>query len=265
MTAADEVTHGPPARRRRRRWPWVLLVTLVVLAVGAVVAAELVARSIVPERVRETAATQLGLPEDHPLDVEVGGLMLPQLLAGSLDDVSIAGSDVPLPGEAGIAVDARVHLTGVPVREGVSGGAGTAELRLGADDLQGLVAGAELPEGLEDPQVALAEPDAVLTSSASLLGATIPIELSVAPGAADGQLTLEPTGARIGGAELSLEQLGAMIGVEPGPFPVCLADRIPSGLTLTAVAVEGDQLVADLDVAEGTLTDPALLEPGTCG
>ncbi|WP_460789805.1 LmeA family phospholipid-binding protein [Microbacterium lacusdiani] len=267
MTASAHASPAPAPRRRRRRWPWVLAATLVLLAVAAVVVAEGVARSIVPERVRETVVAQLGLPEDQPLDVTVGGvLVLPQLIAGRLDELRVAGADVPLPGEAaaGLTVDADVRLTGVPLREGVQGGPGTAELRLGADDLQLLLADARLPDTLADSTVTLAEPDAVLTSEVSILGASIPIELSLAPGAADGDLTLEPTGARIGGAQLSLEQLAAMAGIELGPVPVCLADRLPSGLALTAVAVEGDALVADLDVAAGMMTDPALLEPGTC-
>jgi hypothetical protein len=263
---AASAGEAPPAPRRRRRWPWILLVVSIALAVAAAVVAEIVARQVVPQRVRETVIGELGLPPDQPLDVAVGGgLVLPQLIAGRLSDVRVASSDVPLPSGAGLVVDADVHLTGVPLREGVDGGPGTAELSLDAADLEGLLARAVLPDALAGASVALAEPDVVLSSRVPILGASIPIELSLAPGAAEGDLTFEPTGASVGGAALSLDQLAAMAGIETGPVPVCLADRIPSGLTLADLAVEGDALVATMDVDPAMMTDPSLLEPGRCG
>lgn len=264
MTASAPA-FSAPARRRRRRWPWILLVVLVLLVVAAAVVAELVARQVVPQRVRETVVTELGLPRDQPLDVAVGGLMLPQLIGGRLDDLRVSGSDVPLPSGEGLAVDADVHLTGVPLREGVAGGPGTAELRMDAADLEGLMSQAVLPDALAGATVALAEPDVVLSNRIPVLGASIPVEVALRPGASDGDLTFEPSGASVAGVDLSLDQLAAMAGIETGPVPVCLADRIPSGLTLTDVAVEGDALVARLDVAADMMTDESLLEPGTCG
>ena len=47
-------------------------------------------------------------------------------------------------------------------------------------------------------------------------------------------------------------------------WDVCVAQYLPAGVTLTAVAVEGDQLVADFDVDGAIATDPALRENGTC-
>lgn len=265
MTDSSSATSARKPARRRRRWPWVVLVALILLTVSAVVVAEAVARAILPERVRATVVTALGLPADQPLDVAVGGLVLPQLIAGHLDELRVSGADVPLPGDAaGVTVDADLHLTGVPLRDGVDGGPGTARLSFEADDVQALLAGAQLPAALRDPRIALAEPHAVLSGSVSLLGASIPIELSLAPGAVGGDLTLEPAGARVGGTDLSVEQLAAMAGVELAPVPVCLADRLPAGLTLSEVAVEGDELVADLRIAAGMMTDTSLLEPGTC-
>ncbi|MBY0690027.1 DUF2993 domain-containing protein [Microbacterium marinilacus] len=269
MTSATAPIPVTTPARRRRRWPWIVLAAVVVLLIAAVVVAEAVARAIVPDRVRETVTTELGLPEDHPMDVAVGGgLVLPQLIGGRLDDLRISSQDVPLPagsGVSGLTVDADVHLTGVPLRDGVSGGPGTAEIRIEADDLESLLATAVLPSALADATIELAAPDVVLSSRISLLGASIPIELSLAPGAADGDLTLEPTGAAVGGADLSLDQLAAMAGIEVGPVPVCLADRLPAGLALTDVAVEDGALVARLDIAAEMLTDDALLDPGTCG
>jgi len=247
-------------RTKRPRWPWVLIGAVVVMVVLAVVA-ELVARSLVTGIVRDKVVTSLGLPADQPLDVAVGGLVVPQLLGGSLDDLRISGSDVPF---GDLAVDADVRMTGVPIRDGVDGGPGTASLRLDAADLEALLAGADVPPVLAEATIALDEPDVRLAKEFPILGATVPIEVALTPGAADGDLTLKPNGAQVGGVALSLDQLAAMVGTEVVAFPVCFADSVPAGLTLTGVVVDGDQLVADVDIAAGLLTDATLQQPGTC-
>ena len=47
-------------------------------------------------------------------------------------------------------------------------------------------------------------------------------------------------------------------------WTVCIAEYIPAGLTLTSIAVDGDQLVADFDVDGQIVGDPALQANGTC-
>lgn len=256
------MTTTTPRANRRRRWPWILLVVIVVVAVVLAVVAELVARAVVPGIVREKVVTTLGLPADQDLDVSVGGVLVPQLLAGSIDDLTLSGAEVPF---GDLAVDADVHLSGVPIRDGVEGGPGTAALRLDAADLQALVGAADVPPVLAEATIALDEPDVRLSKEFSILGASVPVEIALTPAAADGDLTLKPSGAQLGGVTVSVEQLAAMVGSEVTAFPVCFADRVPAGLTLTDVAVQGSELAADFDIAPGLLTDPALQQPGTCG
>jgi len=247
---------------RTRRWPWVLLV-VVVLAVGLVVAAEAVARAVVPGVVRDKVVSALALPADQQLDVELGGgLVVPQLLAGSLDVLGISGSEVPI---GDLTVDADVQLTGVPIRDGGDSGPGTAQLRLDAADLQALVEAADVPPVLADAQIALSEPDVLLSKEFTILGASVPVEIGLTPAAADGDLTLTPSRAKLGGTALSIDQLAAMLRGEVPAFPICFADHIPAGLTLTSAVVAGDHLAADIDIAEGLLSDPALQAMGTCG
>jgi hypothetical protein len=58
----------------------------------------------------------------------------------------------------------------------------------------------------------------------------------------------------IGGAAESITQ----------PQRVCIADRLPAGITLTGLRIEGTRAVADIS-ADGRITvDQALLENGTC-
>ena len=48
------------------------------------------------------------------------------------------------------------------------------------------------------------------------------------------------------------------------PWTVCIAQYIPAGVVLDSVAVDGDHLVADLDIDGAIVADPALQENGTC-
>ena len=82
-----------PARPKRRRWPWVLLIVVVVLGL-LVVAAEFIARAVLPGVVRSLVIDELNLPADQQLDVEADGILLPQLIGGSLDRLDIRSVDV---------------------------------------------------------------------------------------------------------------------------------------------------------------------------
>jgi hypothetical protein len=261
VTAPLPVQAAAAAPRRRRGRGWIALAVVLVLLVLAAVGGELAARAVVRDQVRERVADALELPAGHPIDVGLSGIVLAQLVAGRLDEVRLSSADVPL---AGVTVDADVELTGVPVRDGVSAGPGTGQLRFDVDALGQLLANSELPELIAGARVALAEPDVVLSKDFAVLGAQIPIELAVTPGAADGGLTLEPSRARVGDLDVALDQLAAVIGMSADPVAVCLADRLPAGIALTGVAVDGEHLVADASIAARMLTDPALQDPGTC-
>lgn len=85
---------------------------IVVLIAGLLVAAEFIARSAVANTVRSLVVQQVGLPADQQVDVEVPGIVLPQLLKGRLDQVAVSADDVALGPLNG---DVRVDLQDVPV------------------------------------------------------------------------------------------------------------------------------------------------------
>src|SRR6478609_1850844 len=94
-------------KRRRRAWPWIVaLIVVVGLAVAAWFAGEWIAREVVTKTIREQVITQLSLPADQQVDVTVEGAVLPQLIRGSLDDVTISSDDVELEAFSG---DVTVH------------------------------------------------------------------------------------------------------------------------------------------------------------
>lgn len=253
---ADAAT---PAPRRRRRWPWVLAIVVVVLA-ALVIAAEFIARAVLPGVVRSIVIEQLDLPSDQQLEVQADGILLPQLIAGRLDTLHLSTGSVTLEGLTG-AVD--ITAQGVPLRGGDLAGA-TGTIRVDESQFTTLLADTDLPVDT----VAFEAPNATVSGSVSVLGVAIPISLTVEPGVADGDLELTPVGLTVGGLEIDAEQVGSSLGALGANLTqtqrVCIADQLPAGLTLTSLEIDGSAAVIDVDVDGAITTDESLQEPGVC-
>lgn len=256
------MTDATTPRRRTGRWIAVIVVVLLLL-VGAVVAAEFIARSVVTSTVRSLVVSNVGLPDDQDVDVTVAGLVLPQVIAGRLDEVAVSSDDVTL---GPITGDVRVDLRGVPVSAGSAADGGVASVRLDPDQLRALLG--QLPD-LPAGTASVAAPDVTFETSLSLFGIAIPVGVAVTPGAADGDLTLTPSSFQVAGNELDADTLRGQFGGVADPIlqtrSLCIADRLPAGLSLTTATVQGQDLVATFDVAGGIVNDPALQENGSCG
>ncbi|KQR38722.1 MULTISPECIES: LmeA family phospholipid-binding protein [Microbacterium] len=248
-----------PAKRKRKRWPWVLLIIVVVLALLAV-AAELVVRSVLPGIVRGIVIDQLDLPADQELDVEADGILIPQLIGGTLDTLHLSTDSVTLQGITG-AVD--VTATGVPLRGGDLSGA-TGTIRIDESQFTTLLAGTDLPVDT----VTLDAPNATVAGTVSVLGIAIPVSLTVTPGIAEGDLELTPVGLTIGGLEVDADQVGSSLGSLGDRLTetqrVCIADQLPAGITLTGLEIDGTEAVIDVDVDGAIATDASLLDKGVC-
>lgn len=247
------------AVRRRPRWPWVVLVIVVVLA-GLVAAGEFVARAVVPNTIRSLVISNLDLPADQKLDVQVPGVLLPQLISGTLDEVKLASDEVTI---GGITGSARVTASDVPVSGGALGAArGTVAVDQG--EFASLLDASQLPiSGIE-----LAAPNATVEADLELFGSRIPVGLTVTPGADDGDLLLTPVAIMLNGTSVDLDAVSGLAGaagaVITQPQRICVADRLPAGITLTGLRIEGSRAVADI-AADGRITvDSTLLDPGTC-
>ncbi|GAA2928572.1 hypothetical protein GCM10010458_08660 [Microbacterium luteolum] len=245
--------------KRRRRWPWVLLIVVVLLAL-LVVAAEFIARSILPGVVRSLVIEQLDLPADQQLDVDAEGVLLPQLIGGRLDMLHLSTDAVTLEGITGAA---DVTATGIPLRGGDLGGA-SGTIRIDQAEFTTLLAGTDLPV----ESVVFDAPNATLGGSFTVFGAAVPITLTLTPGAAEGDLELTPVGLSIGGLDVDVDGVGSMLGSVGDNLTqtqrICIADQLPAGLTLTGLEIVGSEAVIDIDVDGAIATDPALLEKGVC-
>lgn len=248
-----------PAPRKRRRWPWVLMIVVVVLAL-LVVAAEFIARAVLPGTVRSIVIEQLDLPADQQLEVETEGLLLPQLIGGSLDTLHLSTDSVTLEGITGAA---DVTATAVPLRGGDLGGA-AGTIRIDQEEFTSLLTGTELPV----ESVEFAAPNATVSGSITVFGAAVPLSLTLTPGAVDGDLELTPVAASIGGLDIDLDQVGSTLGsLGEGltrPQRVCIADQLPAGLTLTGLEIVDGAAVIDIDVDGAIVTDTSLQDKGVC-
>lgn len=239
---------------------------VVVLVVALLVVGELVARRMVEQRVREAIVSELDLPADQEIEVEVGGIVLAQLAAGRLDDLSIRSDDVSVGGLSG---DVAIRAHGVPVRgEDLGALGGTASVALDAADVDALLAqvgGRWLSWG--DIDVALPGPAAELSTSASLFGVPIPLAFSAVPGVQDGDVVLTPASIRVGDLELAADTLAQSpidVSALAEPLVVCEGDALPDGLDVVSAEVEHARLTVHLTLADGVFADTRALASAAC-
>lgn len=256
-----------PERRPRRRWPWlVAVVTVIVLAVAAWFIGEQVARGIVEKTIREQVVSHLVLPADQQIDVELPGQVLPQLIAGRIDTLTLTGEDVPLGrGAAPLTGDVVVHATGIPVRGDDPVESAAATVTLDQQQVQALLGG--VPD-FPAEDIALDEPEIAVATTLRVFGVDVPVGVALTPSVSAGELVLTPTTLRLAGAEISaqalVDQFGAVARTVVRDWDVCVAQYLPAGLRLTDVRVESATVVAALDIDGAIIHDEALQRPGTC-
>lgn len=256
---------------RPARSPWgrriaILVGVLVALLAVAAVIAELVLRQVVPGTVETAVRTQLGLSADHDVAATVGGgSVLWQTLTGSYRDVTLRVADAPL-GELRGTLNARV--AGMPINptSGPLEGAVIA-VTLTPEQLQPLLSSATV--GLAG-EVGLEGGQLQLKRGFPVFGVEVPLELSVALGARDGDLLVTPTRVAAAGLELTEDTVASGPAQLLAPLmetrTVCLADRYPAGLTLTDVEISSaGHATATLAADPRIALDPELTAFGSCG
>ncbi|GAA1658901.1 LmeA family phospholipid-binding protein [Microbacterium flavum] len=255
-------TDAAATRPRRRRWPWlVALLVVIALAVAAWFAGEYIARSIVERTIREQVTRQLDLPVDQQIDIDIPGPLLPQLIVGSLGKVSISSQDVPLQGITG---DVTVSAQDVNIHDGEWSG-GHATVTLDQSQLQTLLA--NVPD-FPASTVVIDAPDLAAEFSLQLFTVEIPVGVALTPSASGGDIVLTPASLRLGGAEVTADalrqQFGALASTVLRDWDVCIADRLPKAVELTGVTVAREQVVADFEIDSAITRDGAAQEKGTC-
>ena len=159
----------------------------------------------------------------------------------------------------------RCTSRGFPIRGGLEADAATATLRLDEAQLRDLMS---TVDGFPAESLGLAAPNVTIATELKLLGVGFPVGVALTPSAAEGDIVLTPAGLQLAGAEISAADLkdrfGRIADAVLRAWTVCIAQYIPAGVVLDSVAVDGDHLVADLDIDGAIIADPALQENGTC-
>lgn len=122
--------------------------------------------------IREQISSNLNIPADHPIDIDIPGPILPQLIVGSLAEVTISSDDVPL---EQLTADVTVRADDVPVRGGDWSGA-TAEVTIDEAQLQALLAGVD---DFPASTVAIDAPDITATFELNAVVTTIPVGVAL--------------------------------------------------------------------------------------
>ncbi|GAA4349456.1 LmeA family phospholipid-binding protein [Microbacterium rhizosphaerae] len=247
----------------RKPWLWIAgLAGVAVIAVVAWFAGEWIATQIVTSTVRQQVIEQLALPADQQVDVTVQEPVIPQLVKGSIDAITVSSPDVPIESFSG---DVTVHATGVPIRGDGDVQSATATVSMDQKQLQGLLS---TVDGFPADSVGLADPNVTMSKDVSFLGASIPLGIGLTPSAKNGELVLTPDYVKVGGAQLSAADVERRFGTAADAvlhdYPVCIAKYLPVGMKLAHVAVTGDQLVAHFDIDGAIIHDKTLQQKGTC-
>lgn len=247
---------------RRRRRGWVVVIVVVAVLAALVVAAEFAARAVVPQVIRSQLVSTLDLPEDQPIDVDIPGLLLPQLVVGNIPVMSLSADDVEVDGISG---DVEVHIADAPVRQGGDWSSARAVVVMDEEQVRTILSRVD---GFPVAAFRLDPPEVALDTELDVFGAAVPLGVRLSAAAEDGELVLSPTTFRLGDVDVSAEalrqQLGPLVGSFAQSWPVCLAQYLPRALTLTGVAVEERGVVATFEIDSAILRDETAQQPGSC-
>ncbi|WP_349308735.1 LmeA family phospholipid-binding protein [Microbacterium sp. MM2322] len=256
------VTEVRPARRPpRRRAVWIV-VTLVAVVV-VLVAAEITARIVAPQLIRDRIVESAGLPADQQIDVDIPApLLLPLLVVGQLPEIRLTADDVEL---NGITADVDVTAQDVPMYRDADWSGASATVVLDEAQTRALLS---TVDGFPADAFTLKAPEIALDTSFPVFGASVPVGVSLSAEARKGEIVLSPTSFRLGDADVSADalrqQLGPLVGSLLEDWPVCVAQYLPKAMTLTGVAIEDRGIVADFEVDSAILRDPAAQATGSC-
>jgi hypothetical protein len=243
--------------RRRRRWPIVLVVVLVVLA-ALVVVAEFVLRGVVDRIIAEQVEEALPAGTTGEVQAHAEGIVIPQLLRGSLDEVDIASDRITVQGVP-LAADVTAH--DVPVD-------GAGDVR-DVDGTVTLAAGAVKDLATYSPlfdRVRLVDGGVVLRGSTAVLGYDISYsaEGSVALQSDGRGVTITPRTVRLDNTALGLN-VDSIPGVTKVPVRVCTAQFLPEQLRIRSLDITAAKASVRVTADALPLNEAGLRTVGRCG
>lgn len=256
-------------KTKRRRWPWILAIVLVVF-VGLLVAVFFIAEKYVREYAENYARDQivrvLALPEDTPVTVTLGeGSIILQALSGAIGQVTVSAPGVTF-GE--LTGDARITATEVPLDGSKPVDTLNVTMTIAEEDVRSLAASLS---GLELSSIELQDGVIEIGSEFNLFNLIrIPVAVDLAPAAVDGAITFDPVNIYLGEEQISVADLrntpefSSLAGDLLRTQTVCVANSLPEALTVVDVQVLGSDLVVKVNGDGTPLSGPGLSTMGVC-
>lgn len=247
---------APAPARKRRRWPIVLVVLVLVLAALAVVA-EFVLRGVVDRTITDQVEQALPDGTTGEVTAHAEGIVLPQLIAGTLDRVDIASHRITVDGVP-LAADVTVHDVPVDGKGDVRDVDG--HVTLAASSVKDLAKYSPLFDRLR-----LVDGGVELSGSTAVLGYDISYaatgDVVAQP---DGRgVTITPQTVRITNSALGLK-VDSIPGVTDVPVTVCTAQFLPEQLRVRSLDITGSDATVRVTAERLPLTEQGLQTVGTC-
>ncbi|MEJ3404583.1 DUF2993 domain-containing protein [Rathayibacter sp. YIM 133350] len=239
---------APP---RRRRWPWVLgiALVLVVALVAAFFIVDATLRGVAETRVRDEIVQQIPGASADEVHVQIGGAsVIAQYLSGRFERIDLTGSGVEV---GGVSLNAKVRAEGVPVDTSKPVDTVKGVVNLDEKAVNALLAAA----GRNDT-VTLGAGTVTYEVTRTFLGIPLTFTVTAVPTAAGDAITFTPKSAEAaaGGVSLDVSSLVDQVVSSEG-FSVCIADSLPQGVRLDDVTVTPKALTAAFSAREFVLKD----------
>lgn len=226
--------------------------------VALLVVADVVARGIAEQRVAEEVRANLPETVEGDVDVTIGGFsVIGQYLSGTMEHVTLSAPELVV---EGAPLDVQVSLEGVPV-----------DLAKPVDRLEATITAdqAAVDTLVDIPgatgSITLGDATVGYEGAVEFLGRQITFQVTATPVAAGREVLLQPVGVEIGAGGGSLDLSGVVERVVgDDPIPVCVAEHLPAGVEVAAVAAAPGVLRVDLEGRDIVLDGASLQQTGSC-
>ncbi|WP_420367914.1 DUF2993 domain-containing protein [Curtobacterium sp. L1-20] len=248
---------APETPRKRRRWPVVLVVVVLVLAV-LVVVAEFVLRGVVDRMIAQQVEQSLPDGATGRVEAHANGIVIPQLISGSLDDVEISSRKLTVDGIP-LAADVTAHDVPIDGKGDVRDVDGN--VTLASSSVKDLAKYSPLFDRLS-----LADGGVELSGKTAVLGYDISYAAKGAVVAQDDGkgITITPKTVRITNSALGLK-VDSIPGVTNVPVQVCTAQFLPSQLRVRSLDISSSRASVRVTADSLPLNEQGLQTVGRCG
>ncbi|GGF01802.1 LmeA family phospholipid-binding protein [Mycetocola zhadangensis] len=251
-----------PPRKRKRVRGWIIAVVILLvgaaLVIGGLFLAENVTKGIATDAIAVAVEASLPATVDADVDVDIAGdWVLFQIFTGKLEQVTLSSDDAMVDGSPAVF---ELIATQVPLDLKQPVGNIDATVSLGPGSINELLT---LPGN--DPEVALGDDIVSYADSASVLGFTIGYSVNATLTPAGTDVLAAPVAANVTSDVGSLDVSGVIeriLGAEP--VPICVADRLPLGVTISGIDVTPEAATLSLAASDFTLNGESLRNRGTC-